>query len=1159
MNARDAVARILSEATAAQQSASDPRASVWVDASAGSGKTTVLTARLLRLLLAGTPPSRVLCLTFTRAAAAEMAGRVRARLGRWATIGYGELAEDLGRLLGAVPDAEIMARARGLFRRVLDAPGGLRLLTLHAFCQSVLRRFPLEAGLAPHFSLVEDNDAQELLREAQAEIFAEAGEANAGPLAEALSLVTARVHETNFPELMEEVLRERGRISRLLARGGAGMLHLRTCRHLMIDPEATYDGLVAAACADGAFDRSALAAAAEVLAQGHKTDQARAVRMKAWLAADGDGRVAAFDDWLGICLTQKLAPRRRLARKDAAAAIQALSAETGRLLDIVDDCRKADIARATHALIVLAAALIERYAGNKAAIAAIDYDDLIAATARLMGANRAAWVLYKLDGGIDHVLIDEAQDTNPDQWAVVRALTGEFYAGSGAHDDAAAARTLFVVGDAKQSIFAFQSANPRAFAAEHVDYRAAALDGGADWRDIGLDISFRSTPAVLRAVDAVFAGDNAREGVVAEGASLRHQARREGHAGAVELWPVLRSEGPPPAETWKPPVERVGGESARTRLARLLARRIAQWLAEGERLDSKDRPMRPGDILVLVRRRDPMVEEIVRALKDERVPVSGVDRMRLVEQMAVMDLMALGRFLLLPQDDLTLACVLKSPLLGIDETGLFTLAHGRPGTLWQSLAAQAGADPAFAAAHALLAGLLARADMVRPYELYSEVLVDGGGRNRLLARLGRDAADPIDEFLSLALAYERAHVPSLEGFLHWVETANPEVKRDLDQASDAVRVMTVHGAKGLEAPVVILPDTTQIPRGNDRLLWPEDAEAVLWSPAKDSDDSVAAVARDRADIARAKEYRRLLYVALTRAADRLLVCGWVNRREPSAGCWYELVRAGLYGRSSAAQDPFLAANGIDDATILRMADRQDAPPERDRPRPDTSDRLLPDWLHRAPPPEPEPTRPLTPSRAVEGEPPLRSPAAGEDGRAFARGRFVHLALQLLAALPQDRRAAAATRLALRVDHGLGEATARAAAASVLKVLDDPATAPLWAPASLAEVPVAGLVAGPPDSPPRTIAGRIDRLAVLDDRILVADFKTGRAPPADPAATPRAWLAQMAAYRALIAGIWPDRPVECWLVWTDAPAVQRLPESLLDAHAPAARGAKRPSP
>jgi len=1159
MNARDAVARILSEATAAQQRASDPRASVWVDASAGAGKTTVLTARLLRLLLAGTPPSRVLCLTFTRAAAAEMAGRVRARLGNWATISEGALADDLDKLLGTAPDADIMTRARGLFRRVLDAPGGLRLLTLHAFCQSVLRRFPLEAGLAPHFALVEDNDAQELLQEAQAEIFAEAGEADGGPLAKALSLVTARVHETNFPDLMAEVLRERGRIARLLGAGGATALHLRTCHHLMIDPDATVEAIVSAAVAEGAFDRAALTTAAAVMASAGKRDRGRAERMQAWLAADGTGRASAYLDWARCILKSDLSPRDKPADKASAAAWPALLSEASRVLDVLDRCRKADIARATHALVVLAAALIERYAEKKEAIAALDYDDLIAATARLLEANRAAWVLYKLDGGIDHVLIDEAQDTNPDQWAVVRALTGEFYTGSGAHEDAAAARTLFVVGDAKQSIFAFQRADPRAFAAEHVGYREAARDGGADWRDIGLDISFRSTPAVLRAVDAVFATDAARPGVVAEGATLRHQARREGHAGAVEVWPVLRSEGPPPAEAWKPPIERVGGESARTRLARLLARRIAQWLAEGERLESRDRPMRPGDILILVRRRDALVEEIVRALKDERVPVSGVDRMRLVEQMAVMDLMALGRFLLLPQDDLTLACVLKSPLVGLDETALFTLAHDRPGTLWHSLAAHAGGDSAFAAAHALLAGLLARADMVRPYELFCDVLVDGGGRDRLLARLGRDAADPIDEFLALALAYERANVPSLEGFLHWVETANPEVKRDLDQASDAVRVMTVHGAKGLEAPVVILPDTTQVPRGNDRLLWPTGAEAVLWSPSKDSDDSVAAIAREQADTARAEEYRRLLYVALTRAADRLLVCGWVNRREPAAGCWYELVRAGLDGRASVAQDPFLTANGIEDATILRMADRQDAPPEPGRERPDAGILPLPGWLRRAPPPEPEPTRPLTPSRAVEGEPPLRSPAAGEDGRAFARGRFVHRALQLLAALPRDRRAEGAAWLAGRVDHGLDEATARTAAASVLAVLDDPATAPLWGLASLAEVPVAGIVAGPPGAPPRTIAGRIDRLAVLDDRILVADFKTGRAPPADPAATPRAWLAQMAAYRALIAGIWPERPVECWLVWTDAPAVQRLPESLLDAHAPAAGRAGWQSP
>ena len=1149
---------MIARASALQARAADPESSIWVAASAGTGKTKVLTDRVLSLMLAGTPPERLLCLTFTKAAAAEMATRIARRLAAWTTFADDRLAAALTELLGRAPEDGETALARQLFARVLDAEGGLKIQTIHAFCQSLLGRFPLESRVAPHFQVLDDRSAAELLAAAREAALAGSAAEPGGATAKALETLAGLLDETRFTEVLTELTRERGRFTRQVERLGLAGLVAAVNARLGIGREETPEGVLAEATADVALDLMGLQLVVAALEAGSAAERAKAAALKLWLALSGAARAAAFDDYAALFLNAEGEPRRRLLTKGAQAAVPGaeaiMAAEGARLQAVLRRRNKVVTARATQALATLGVAVLEGYAHHKAWAAFLDYDDLILKTRDLLlTQGMTGWVLFKLDGGLDHVLIDEAQDTNPEQWQIVEALTREFFAGEGAREGP---RTVFAVGDAKQSIFGFQRAEPEEFLRLRGVMAGRATAAGQRWDDVDLNVSFRSTEAVLAAVDAVFAGAAARDGVLPDARPLHHEASRRGQAGVVELWPpapLVESEAEAP---WSAPLERRGTTPPRLRLARLIARRIHYWTLDPQgaadpeaRLPSKDRRLQPEDFLILVRRRNEFVEEVVRELKLLRVPVAGVDRMVLTDQLAVMDLIALGRFLLMPEDDLTLATVLKGPFVGFDEEQLFALAHERTGTLWQALRQAQGGTLHARMAWDLLSELLAQADGLPPYELYAELLGPRRGRESLLARLGREAADPIEEFLGLALAYEREHPPSLEGFLHWLEAGRQEVKRDLEHGGQAVRVMTVHGAKGLQAPVVFLPDTLQLPQNSDSLFWLDDEGLLLWPPRRAWDDEVAEAARARQREAQLQEYRRLLYVAMTRAEDRLYVCGWSGRQEPPEGCWYDLVRRGLARCAEAVDYDFTRAAAEGWAGPgLRLATAQDAAAEAGAAGPPPlPPAALPDWAGRPPVPEPLPPRPLAPSRPRLPEPPLRSPLGAEEGAALRRGRLVHRLLELLPALPAEARAAAGARLLALPQQGLAPAAAEALLTATLALLEHPDFVRFLGPDSRAEVPVAGLVEG--RDGPQVVAGQIDRLVVGAESVAVVDYKSNRRPPEDAAGVPEVYIRQMAAYRALLSEIYPGRRIDCYLLWTGGPRLMQLSPAQLADHAP----------
>ena len=991
-------------------------------------------------------------------------------------------------------------------------------------------------------------------------------------LADAVATVTTHAPERAFGELMAELLKERGRLARALGGlGGLPGLKRRLRDVLEIGEADSAAAVLAEATADQAVDLMGLRLAVEGLLQGSKTDRERGARIAAWLDRP-ERRTAELADYLQAFFTRGGDGEafKTLIHKDALAAAPGadaiLTGEARRLSTLRAKLRAFAVAEATGALVALGEAMLAAYARHKRARALLDYDDLIYEVRDLLArAGVASWVLFKLDGGLDHVLIDEAQDTNPEQWQVIDALTAEFFVGEGARDGP---RTVFAVGDAKQSIYSFQRADPEAFGAMRAHFAAGARDARLAWDKIDLEVSFRSTAAVLEAVDRVFAEATARDGVLFDEPVLRHDPVRVGQAGSVEVWPPAEPDDLDDPAPWEPPGEYAAAPPARARLARLIAERLRRWTQEPASprseswLVSKDRQLQPGDIMVLVRRRNEFVEELVRELKLRGVPVAGVDRMVLTDQLAVMDLVALGRVLLLPEDELTLATVLKGPLIGLDEEQLYTLAHGRPDGLWRALGRRADDDraeddPAYGRAWRRLTGLRARADYQRPFELFAELLGPGRGREHLVGRLGPDANDPIDEFLSLSLAYEREHVPSLEGFLHWLEAGAQEVKRDLEQGGGAVRIMTVHGAKGLQAPVVFLPDTLQVPQPKRGLLWLDagGADLVLWPLGRDHDGAAAAAARARAQAAQEREYRRLLYVAMTRAEDRLYVCGWHTRRRAPADCWYGLIERSMAGLAQPVDFDF--AGEIEDGWRgpgWRLAQSQGAAAEDDdAPAPSEGDVFdLPGWARDPPAPESLPPRPLAPSRPADEEPAVRSPLGADEGARFQRGRLVHRLLQMLPELPPAARAAAAEGYLANPVHGLDEMRRAEILDHTLAVLSHPGFAGLFGPDSRAEVPLVGKVEtrGATGQPAiEVVSGQIDRLLVTEDQVLIVDYKTNRPAPESEDRVPSIYLRQMATYRLVLSKIYPDRPIRCALLWTDDLRIMQLSDAVLAVHAP----------
>jgi ATP-dependent helicase/nuclease subunit A len=1096
------------EATRRQLAAADPKTSTWLAANAGSGKTRVLTDRVARLLLDGVQPQHILCLTYTKAAASEMQNRLFRRLGDWAMLPDADLRSALTELgVRHNPDGEQLRDARTLFARAIETPGGLKIQTIHSFCASLLRRFPLEADVSPQFTEIEER-ASDLLRAEIVDVMAD------GPHVGLVSALAGQYSGEDFLRLTQEIVGHRDAFAKPMTWGDCLALfgQAPNLDEAAIEAYAFQGGerqlidqLIPVLLAKGGNDAKA----------GEKLKQVGVLSIKALPALEGvflTGAAAKdpFSAKLGSFPT-----------KATQANIEALMPQIEALMLRIEDTRDKRLAlqsaRRTSVLHNFASVFVSHYEQAKLVRGWLDFDDLILKARHLLNDEKvAAWVLFRIDGGIDHILVDEAQDTSPDQWDVIRKLAEEFSTGKGAREDVE--RTLFVVGDKKQSIYSFQGADPREFDRMQAEFKDKFAAIGAPFQETTLDFSFRSSAAILRMVDQTF-DNRTQAGFVQDS---KHIAFKSDLPGRVDLWPVVEKLDDDDDREWYDPIDRRSSKHHTVVLADQIACAIGTLINDKHTIPDDGpngtiikRHIKAGDFLILVQRRSALFREIIRACKENALPIAGADRLKVGAELAVRDLGALLSFLATPEDSLSLATVLKSPLFGWTEQQLFDVAHHRTQDhLWQNLRDRSLEFPETVP---VLRDLRDNADFLRPYDLIERILTRHDGRRKLLGRLGSEAEDGINALLSQALAYERTAVPSLTGFIVWMKADDLNIKRQIDSASDQIRVMTVHGSKGLEAPIVILPDTGQrnIQVKSEVIKM---GGIPVWKAREGEAPQTMRDALDDMKDAQRNEQLRLLYVALSRAEKWLIIAaaGDLGKSEPS---WYHTVQGAMeHANAVAASMPAVGP-------ILRVEHGDwDAPTlEQKQPVALNSPMLEPFYTQKTTNPI-DPPKTLSPSD-LGGAKALAGELGMDEDTALSYGSLVHWHLEHPAKTAQQ-------------DFGLSDTLRDEAKIEAQAVLNAPNLVHIFASDTLAEVPITAPLGT------QRIHGTIDRLLVTDTRVIAIDFKTNRVIPSSTADCPIGLLRQMGAYASALRAIYPTHDIETGILWTSTQSLMVLPHDLV---------------
>ena len=1105
-----------------QRAAANPKDSVWVAASAGTGKTKVLSDRVLNLLLLGCPPEKILCLTFTKAAAAQMENRIALRLAKWVSESDDELKDDIFKLTAAQPSDKSIARARRLFASVLEAKGGMKILTIHSFCQSLLKSFPLEAGVSPNFEVMDEGDAKELMDKVISEAIHDK------KLRDDLGIISLYVDEDKLIADLKSLDTDRAKFDEAVARYGSldGLIKAMYQRY-NFDVNESAERIVSEICKVPACIKNILE---NLLENGGKKAAAAAEELACFLSFSDEEKLKNYKRYECVFLgkTTGTIKSENVYKEDP------VKSEAERVFALEEKRKTAVSLAALKAFLRIADAVLSQYKKRKIAKGLLDYSDLVLKAKELLfKSGAAAWVLYKLDGGIEHILVDEAQDTSAEQWDIVRALSDEFFAGEGASPFE---RTIFAVGDKKQSIFSFQGANPAKFALNKNYFEEQLERVGKKLKTVPLSVSFRSTNAVLSLVNNLLLNPKIKDGVIDENEDVTHIAFREGAGGRVELWPSVKAEADDTPEPWQPPIDRVKTKSAQDRLAAKIADKILSMI-KGDILESEGRKIEPQDIMILLRKRGAFFEKLVRELKARNVPVTGIDRMQIKEQIAVMDLIALGDFLLLPEDDLNLAGLLKSPLFGFDEDEIYDVCFGRKNaTVWDRLRAKAKNESAkekYVETVETLTELLDMVDKVLPSQLFGYVLGALKGRRKIIKRLGLDADDALAEFMNLALDFEKNNTPSLQGFLGWLKLRDVTVKRDLEQGDvKAVRITTVHSSKGLEAPIIFLPDTKALGGGKqNKLFWINDkkGEVPLWFassgelpfPMKDEKEAAKAEAE--------KESKRLLYVAVTRPQDRLYITAWdrknskesagddENKNQDKKDSWYDLISES-FDKTKSFEDA--------DGKVFFISSAQKTTVKNEDVRKEKNKASLPSWISEKAKEEPLPLKPLAPSKiGIEDDAIAPSPFVTARSGAIQKGKIIHKLLQFLPDAPFDKREQIIGKYLDLNAEEWDENEREKVAKEVMNVLSDERLKCFFGEGSKAEVPIIGMLGD------EAFSGQVDRLWIGEKEVVIIDYKTNQNVPAKLEEVPKLYKKQLSVYKELLAKLFKEKSVKAYILWT----------------------------
>lgn len=1220
--------------TPQQKRAIDPATSAWVSANAGSGKTKVLTDRLLMLLLYGTAPSHILALTFTKVAAAEMLDRLNKKLSKWVTMSEEDLQQELITIGIETPSQEILTRARHLFTHVLETRGGIKIQTIHSFCQTILKKFSVEAGVSPQYETLTDEEDQNLLQEALFYTFS------------TIKLPYNDLFEKSNPHYVEGAIKQILSYQMRLEKLHQKFPHDQDLIDFIFsifqcDTQDTLENIQQKFIDQIPYDAfeeiifhlqdvknkkplivrtllSSIVSYKDSLrgkSNSGKSNSGKNDSGENNLEEDNTNLLAFYQE---LFFTKNLEPKALSSlasdafQKDFPLLTDVLISEQKRLEDFFDHKKNITLARITSSLNLIARQTYHHYQHLKDKKSCLTYNDLIIRTRNLLTQNNeaAAWVLYKIDGGIDHILIDEAQDTNFEQWDIIKSISQEFFSGESKYDDKAKLpRTLFVVGDAKQSIYSFQRSDPKAFIQLKSFFENKIQESQKRFDYIPLDESFRSAPAILKAVDLIFNDPYVQQKFPEK--NLQHIPFHKTRKGKVALLPLVT----PPSQTKedakdKTPNEEKAEEEQKASiiLAQNLAQTIASWVGKRP-LTGENRLVRAGDIMILLRKREEaFISTLNRSLKNLGIPTAGADRLNITDELAIKDLLSAASFVLSPYDDFTLACFLKSPFIGITEEHLYELATTRitssqnksisPNTtpsLWEHLSQQK--DPQYQDVISYLHTLLQR-QAWKPYDFFSYLLHQTGpllkdvtGYQNLIRRLGSDVKDPVEAFLTYALAFGDQHGHTLQGFVPHILKNKPQIRRDMDVTDlQEVRTLTIHGAKGLQAPIVILPDAhaSSIIKGGHKtpqVLWhqQEDCFVPLWCPYVNLFSHFYKKVTDDYKIKAEEEHKRLFYVAATRPQNELYITGIKTKQTLDPECWYNLTENVFKKHAHKEPFPFIDdqgealvikdeeekqhANSISYLTEKRGEEKRGKEKRIGKEKKEEGEKTSPQKNNQTHQEEPNQTPENLEIPAFFQTPPASfykniapshpstqddvTPPSAVSSHSMTRGIIIHRLLEMLPQVPASKRLESAIHYVKNYtsydilsgpDSFGSEQDIHNLCTRLIHIIESKPFCDIFSEQSRSEVPLSGSMTINHQHVP--IQGRIDRLLITDHDVTIVDFKSKTKVPETPDRIPQTYLYQMTCYHTIVQNIFKNKHVTSAILWTEDPMLMTIPETLI---------------
>lgn len=836
-----------------QIQASDPKFSTWVSASAGTGKTKILTDRVLRLLLQNAEFSKILCLTFTNAAAGEMKERIASSLSDWANTTPLELKEKLRSTLGRNCTKKELEQAQSLYGKYLNSDEKINVQTIHSFCQKLLKKFPLEAGISPSFAIIDEIKSYQILKQIKNELLSK------NALLPINDYLNSNFHEVIIDEIISEIVQNKIKFFNSNYKYEC----IKSESQEIIESMSSFSSLEWKNIAS-------ISLIQDIVGLNQTPEQIK----KFFLTDSGQKR-------------KKIVPQKIIKTGSNLYSDLETIQDQVFILDQKEKTKQLELH--SKLLSMLGSAILAEYEKYKSKKGLLDYDDLIIYSSKLLKASDAKeWVLYKLDGGIDHLLVDEAQDTSFNQWQIIEALIEEFY--SGDSKEIKQERTVFVVGDEKQSIFSFQGADVSSFARMNSALKNRMQYGGKHFIDLQLEISYRSAKEILDGVHIVF--DNIcrkMPGLFNENIK-QLSAHRNKHSGSIEIWPLCSSEETS-NDFW--PISTIAEtKTSQIILAETISSFIKEQLLSKRILPATGKEIAPNDFMILFRTRDELTNEVIHALKKDNIEVTGLDRISLCDNLAVMDLISVAKFVLNPCDDLNLCSLLKSPIFGLSEKEIYEISINRQeNSVWKILQS----NNKYSSLNKKLQNFI---DLYQVSHIgnFFQYIVDVLDYRRLLnSSCEPDSNDAIDELLYTCNNFYKQNNSSIQHFIFWIEEHDTSIKRNSADAGK-VKIMTLHASKGLQSPFVILCDTTSVPTQTNRFQWHNENTLLSAKNSSSTPEYFKDIKKQEQSKAYA-EYLRLLYVGMTRAEDHLIICGHQGKKTIPENCWYELIRSSLSEKS----------------------------------------------------------------------------------------------------------------------------------------------------------------------------------------------------------------------------------------------------------------------